>query len=644
VKLQTKIIVLLIPLVLIPLLFLGYTAYLRLDVIVRNSTNNQVRTLIEETRRYIQHRLQSATSNIVLFSNSRLLTKYMKTSDAEERYLLIQPALLKEFKTYQEVYPEYYDIWVVMADGTEDARSITKNNGLIVPPNIRKQFLEFVQSTDSNMVHQFCSVPSPFHQNRKKTTLIIGKKIFLNNSVQYFSPNNSVFQGFLMTAIDLSFIDTQINTLRIGKGGYLIITDAQMNILFFPDMFSSKEPLPKEILLKANSQSMSTGVWANIKYYITKENINDDLTIIGMIPANEMTKDSQSMAWLLAIVTLTTITLTFGLVFLVIRLIIIRPIHKLNKAIDVVGEGKYNVDIDITSKDEIGSLASAFNQMLGTICERDKKLAETAIVAKEARVEAESANIAKSEFLANMSHELRTPLNHIIGFTDLVLNKSFGELNETQSDYLNDVLESSHHLLSLINDILDLSRVESGKLTIEKTILSLPHLIENSLKIIREKARKRNIQLTFSVGNIADESVGDHRKYKQIIYNLLANAVKFTPDGGSIHLTAETIESTLLKKEFQYHPQFSNFDFMIYKEWILISISDTGIGIQPFDLERIFEPFEQADGSINRQFEGTGLGLSLSRKLVNLFGGRIWAESSGRNEGSTFRFILPENI
>jgi len=644
VKLQTKIIVLLIPLVLMPLLFLGYTAYLRLEHMAKQSTENQVKTLIEESRRHIQHRLQAARSNMMLFSNSRLLNKYVSTTDTHERYLLIQPALLKEFKTYQHVYPQYYDFWVAMADGTEDVRSLSKKNGQLVPKEIRNQFNRIMQSNDSDIMLKFCSIPHPLKKDLKKTTLIIGKKLLLDNSFQYNAKKDSDVKGYLMIAMDLSFIDNQMNTQRIGQNGHLMITDSKMNILFFPEIFSTVEPLPLEIFTHTEKQSMMPGVWANITYFIKREKINDELYIIGMIPANELTKASQSMAWIVALVTFATITLTFGIMFLVIRLIIIKPIHKLNHAIDSVGEGKYNAEIDITSSDEIGSLAAAFNHMLATICERDKKLAESAFEAREARVEAESANIAKSEFLANMSHELRTPLNHIIGFTDLILNRSFGELNETQTDYLTDVLDSSHHLLSLINDILDLSRVESGKLTLEKNIISFPKLIESSLKIIREKVRKRNIQLTFSVENIVDESIGDHRKYKQIIYNLLANAVKFTPGGGRIHLTAEKIASNILKKEFKYHIQFKDFDFAFLKYWVLISISDTGIGIPPVDLERIFEPFEQGDGSLNRQYEGTGLGLSLSRKLVNLCGGRIWAESSGQNEGSTFRFILPESL
>jgi signal transduction histidine kinase len=636
-KIQTKIIVMLIPLVLIPLLFLGYTAYLRMNLIVKNSTDIQVQTLVYETRRYIQLQLETAKANVKLFSNSRLLYRYTQTEDAEERYSLVQPALLRQLKTYQESYPVYYDMWICMSDGVEDVRSLSTMKILSIPKQIRQDFIAAFQKSDSKMFLKYYQIPHPNEKKDKKTSLIIGNKII--NKVK------NQASGYFVTAMDLSFIDQQINTHKIGQNGYLIIANHEKDILFYPHTLSQLEGLPQQMFNKeAPYGQMISGNWSNTRYLFKKDPITDNLYIISMIPERDLTSASRSMTWIVALVTMAAITLTFGVVFWIIRMVVIKPIHQLNQAIDVVGEGKYHVTIDIQSSDEIGSLAGAFNHMLETIRERDEKLAESALEAKDARVAAESANIAKSEFLANMSHELRTPLNHIIGFTELILHKSFGDLTENQEDYLTDVLDSSKHLLSLINDILDLSRVESGHTSLEVTLFSLPDLIESSLRIIREKARKRNIQLTFSVENISDSTVGDMRKYKQILYNLLANAVKFTPEGGSVHLTAEKISSQELKTELNTHPQFKSFDFEFRDEWLLISVADSGIGISPIDLERIFEPFEQVDGSLNRQYQGTGLGLALSRKLVNLSYGRIWAESGGLNEGTTIRFIIPEHI
>jgi PAS domain S-box-containing protein len=255
--------------------------------------------------------------------------------------------------------------------------------------------------------------------------------------------------------------------------------------------------------------------------------------------------------------------------------------------------------------------------------------------------QAESANRAKSEFLANMSHELRTPLNGIIGFTELVLDKQFGDLNDLQEEYLGDVLLSSRHLLSLINDILDLSKIEAGKMELAPSRVDLKDLLKRSLVIIKEKALKHGITLSLEDKGVPDLVEADERKLKQIVYNLLSNAVKFTPDGGSVILSAVSgMEAKALLKSMPEGvlPETNGNGI----PFVVVSVQDSGIGIDSTDFERIFNPFEQVDSSSSRQFQGTGLGLSLTKRLVELHGGTIWVESEGENKGSTFRFILPD--
>jgi PAS domain S-box-containing protein len=255
---------------------------------------------------------------------------------------------------------------------------------------------------------------------------------------------------------------------------------------------------------------------------------------------------------------------------------------------------------------------------------------------------AESANKAKSDFLANMSHELRTPLNHIIGFTELVLDKNFGDLNETQSEYLGDALQSSKHLLSLINDILDLSKVEAGKQELQPTQVHLEALLERSLVMFKEKAMKHGLHLSIETNHIPEIITADERKLKQIIYNLVSNAVKFTPEGGSIIVSAHMSESGLQNAQVQNAVNVSHPQPPVNNaHYIQINVADSGIGIDPNDLERIFNPFEQVDGSSSRRYQGTGLGLSLCRNLVELHGGAIWVESAGEGKGTTFSFVLP---
>jgi signal transduction histidine kinase len=230
----------------------------------------------------------------------------------------------------------------------------------------------------------------------------------------------------------------------------------------------------------------------------------------------------------------------------------------------------------------------------------------------------EAANRHKSEFLANMSHELRTPLNAIIGFSEVLQEKLFGELNEKQAEYTDDILTSGRHLLSLINEILDLSKVEAGRMELEAATFDLPLAIENARTFVRERATKHGIRLDVDVDERLGDYVGDERKIKQILLNLLSNAVKFTPEGGRIEISARQINAS-----------------------VEISVSDTGIGIAPEDLPKIFEEFRQVGSDYSHKVEGTGLGLTLAKKFVELHGGKIWVTSE-LGEGSTFTFTLPQ--
>jgi GAF domain-containing protein/anti-sigma regulatory factor (Ser/Thr protein kinase) len=230
----------------------------------------------------------------------------------------------------------------------------------------------------------------------------------------------------------------------------------------------------------------------------------------------------------------------------------------------------------------------------------------------------EAANRHKSEFLANMSHELRTPLNAIIGFSEVLQERLFGELNEKQAEYTSDIVTSGQHLLSLINEILDLSKVEAGRMELELSPFDLPLAIENARTFVRERAVKHGITLDVDVDDRLGEYVGDERKIKQILLNLLSNAVKFTPEAGQITITAKKTDNG-----------------------VEISVSDTGIGIAPEDQPKIFEEFRQVGSDSTHKTEGTGLGLTLAKKFVELHGGKIWVESQV-GKGSTFTFTLPD--
>jgi signal transduction histidine kinase len=283
---------------------------------------------------------------------------------------------------------------------------------------------------------------------------------------------------------------------------------------------------------------------------------------------------------------------------------LIGPIQRVEARVAAIAAGDFSGHVDVTNRDELGSLASNVNQMndeLGRLYE-----------------ELETVSRHKSEFLANMSHELRTPLNAIIGFSDVLHEQMFGEMNEQQLGYVEDVLEAGKHLLALINDILDLSKVEAGRMQLELSEVSLPDTLQSGITMHGERASRDAVTLglSFEPDDIVIEA--DERKVRQVVFNLLSNAVKFTPAGGRVDVSAHLDDGV-----------------------VEVAVVDTGAGIGPEDQELIFEEFQQARGSDpDKRQEGTGLGLALSRKFIELHGGRLWVESAV-GEGTTFRFTLP---
>jgi signal transduction histidine kinase len=244
----------------------------------------------------------------------------------------------------------------------------------------------------------------------------------------------------------------------------------------------------------------------------------------------------------------------------------------------------------------------------------ERKRYEEALTA--ARDQAEAMSLTKSAFLANMSHELRTPLNAILGFSQVMREEMVGAVNEKQSEYLDDILSSANHLLALINDVLDLSKVEAGQVELEKEPFSLREALERGVVVVRERASDDGVSVALDADPDADVVEGDERRIQQVIFNLLSNAVKFTPAGGAVDVTSARVNGE-----------------------VRVSVTDTGPGVAFEDQERIFEEFQQAESGLEQR-EGTGLGLALSKRLVELHGGRLWLESE-LGKGSTFVFTLP---
>ena len=274
----------------------------------------------------------------------------------------------------------------------------------------------------------------------------------------------------------------------------------------------------------------------------------------------------------------------------------------------------------IVNRKAPGEFAPDVIELLRTFAAQSALAIQNAQLFQEIEEKSRQLEIAdrhKSEFLASMSHELRTPLNAVIGFSEVLLDRMFGELNPKQDEYLQDILSSGRHLLSLINDILDLAKIEAGRMELEVADFHLPQAIDNAITLIRERAARRAITLEIEIDPRLGEIKGDERKVKQVLLNLLSNAIKFTPEGGRVGVQAGLADG-----------------------FAEISVVDTGVGIAPEDHEVVFEEFRQVGSDYAKKNEGTGLGLTLARRFVELHGGKIWVKSQ-LGHGATFTFTLP---
>jgi len=283
-------------------------------------------------------------------------------------------------------------------------------------------------------------------------------------------------------------------------------------------------------------------------------------------------------------------------------------------------------------------------ELEATVEARTLELQRTNVALRQALYRAEEASRAKSQFLATMSHELRTPLNPIIGFSELLEDQQFGALNEKQRQYVSRVLTSARHLLALINGVLDLAKVEAGSSALDLDPLHLAQALKTSCEGIRPQAAAKGIELQLNIESAPRTLVADAARIRQILDHLLSNAIKFTPTGGKVSLSARRVSRPKSKVQGQRDRMDevdANPETLDHGDLVEISVTDTGIGIKTEDLPKLFQPFTQLDASLARKHQGTGLGLALTKKLVELHGGTIQGESGGPGQGSTFTVILP---
>lgn len=312
----------------------------------------------------------------------------------------------------------------------------------------------------------------------------------------------------------------------------------------------------------------------------------------------------------MVIVFVSGLIVLMAVIWFALRATVLKPLKQVVSVIHGIAEGDLEERIHVKSKDEVGEMAESFNKMAGSLQESQEKLRRVNLVLLE-------ANRLKSEFLSVMSHELRTPLNAIIGFSEVLKDIGEGKISDREEKYLLNIETSGRHLLQLINDILDLAKMGAEDIELASEDISIPQVMEDIRKLGHPFAARRRIWLEILPSEQLPLIMADGGKVKRILYNLVSNAIKFTPENGRVIIQAREVDGS-----------------------VEISVTDTGIGISDDDQKKIFTEFQQLESSYTRKYEGTGVGLALSRKLVEMHGGRIWVESK-LGEGSKFTFSLP---
>jgi signal transduction histidine kinase len=459
---------------------------------------------------------------------------------------------------------------------------------------------------------------------------------FRNRSEPYFriAVPDGKDGGVTVATVNLRFVLDSVTSIKVGGAGHAYVVDRVGLLIAHPDISTvlkhidlSDLPQVKLALApEAPAQALTARTREGTPVLTAFEVIpTTGWAVFVEQPLDEAFAPLTASLWRFA--GILAIALAVSLVAsLYLSRRMVEPIEAIRAGASRIGAGALDQRISIDSADELADLAEEFNAMAERLGEsyatlekkvedRTEELAEALRQIDDKNRELEAASRNKSEFLANMSHELRTPLNAIIGFSELLLERMFGELTPKQSEYVRDILASGKHQLAVINDVLDLAKVEAGRLDFEPSTFSVSRAVSDAVAFVRARATQREISLTEDLDPSLGEIEADQRKLKQVLVNLLSNAVKFSPPGGRVSVRARQENGE-----------------------VIIAVADTGPGMSGAEMSVIFREFGQTASA--RGHEGTGLGLALSRRFVEMHGGHIWVETElGR--GSTFAFAIP---
>ncbi|MBF0307974.1 MAG: HAMP domain-containing protein [Magnetococcales bacterium] len=601
-SLQLRLALIVLPLLILAIGCLGYLAYGQMRDSRVEAAREEVDNALQQATGRIHNQLQTLRTHLEIFSHSEILEKYLTTTSEEERYTVLQPALIRLFSGYQVAVPDYYEVSLILPNGFEDTRVTNTELANKTEEEGDTPFFQELKRPDRPYWYGFMVNP-----DNGLWGIQAGKRLL-------FGHGSEVVEGYLTIRMRPVFLQTLVETHRVGESGGFLVADGEGKILYAYRASLLNGTLPSVLQEDSREGHPREVVLGNEPCLVSLDDSESGLRLVAVLPLKELKRETDTLFYLTGGVGILA-SLVMGLaMILVLRRLVVAPLVQLKQASKRIGEGDLSTPVGCASTDEIGEVAGALERMRQGLSASYQELA----LARDA---AERASRAKSDFLANMSHEIRTPLNALLGMSHLLARM---ELPPKPLERVATIQCAAQSLAKLVDDLLDFSRLETTGLERQPIAFSLTGLWQQIEQRYLKKARDKGLLLEYRPReHLPDRYFGERQRLDHILAILVDNAIKFSEKG---RIVVE-VSGSCAEERCLLH----------------FSVTDEGIGIVQDKISHVFEPFTQGDASASRRHGGTGLGLALCHRLVTFLGGEIGVESR-LGEGSRFWFRVPMTL